>query len=322
MLKYSAKLIVRRVFCNVNWTTSLAPSHASKRHGDCYRYRKLPFGLVPSPELFQAKLDQCLEGLIGIHTIADDILITGKGDTMEEACRDHDKNMRNFLERCHANNIKLNRYKIWVQSQRTPIHRTSSDQFRTKARSKQSSSCARNGSTHWCCRSTEICWHGELLSQIPAWSLWYQWTIEKTDSQRCWVAVDKWTRSSILLYQAISNNCPNTQILWLNHWHWRIRRCLPEWPWIALLQNDQPVTYASRALTPAETRCSQIETELLAQVFGFQRNHHYVYVRKVRLWTEHKPIISIARKPLSACPKQDTTGTTATITTIWRRTML
>ena len=72
----------------------------------------------------------------------------------------------------------------------------------------------------------------------------------------------------------------------------------------ALLQKGQPITYASRALTPAETRYSQIEKELLAQVFGLERNHQYTYGRKVVLWTDHKPLVSIGRKPLAAAPKR------------------
>jgi hypothetical protein len=37
-----------------------------------------------------------------------------------------------------------------------------------------------------------------------------------------------------------------------------------------LLQNNQPVPYASRSLTPTEVQYAQIEKEMLAIVFGTQ----------------------------------------------------
>ncbi|KXJ06970.1 Transposon Tf2-6 polyprotein [Exaiptasia diaphana] len=64
------------------------------------------------PELSQAKLDQNLEGLNGVFKIADDILITGQGTDDESANRDHDKNLKNLLERCRKKNIKLNKAKF------------------------------------------------------------------------------------------------------------------------------------------------------------------------------------------------------------------
>ena len=71
-----------------------------------------------------------------------------------------------------------------------------------------------------------------------------------------------------------------------------------------LMQDGQPVTYASRALTPEEQRYSRIERELLAQVFGLEHNHHYTFGRRVILWTDDKPLISIYKKPLASAPKR------------------
>ena len=72
----------------------------------------------------------------------------------------------------------------------------------------------------------------------------------------------------------------------------------------APMQKGEPVTYASRSLTKAEQNYSQIEKELLEQVFGMEHNHQYVYGRRVTLWTDHKLLEMIAKKPLSAAPKR------------------
>ena len=60
----------------------------------------MPFGISPAPEYFQRKLDQNLEGLNGIYKIADDILITGRGASIE----DHDANLLKLLDRYRERN--------------------------------------------------------------------------------------------------------------------------------------------------------------------------------------------------------------------------
>ncbi|PIK42674.1 hypothetical protein BSL78_20471 [Apostichopus japonicus] len=77
-----------------------------------YRYKRMPFGISPAPELFQQKIDQNLEGLSGVFVIADDILITGTGNTVEEANADHVTNLKRFLQRCRERSIKLNKDKF------------------------------------------------------------------------------------------------------------------------------------------------------------------------------------------------------------------
>ena len=77
-----------------------------------YKWLRMPFGISPAPELFQMKLNQNLEGLKGVFKIADDLLIIGQGDTQQEADKDHDRNLRELLDRCRTRNINLNKAKF------------------------------------------------------------------------------------------------------------------------------------------------------------------------------------------------------------------
>ena len=49
-----------------------------------------------------------------------------------------------------------------------------------------------------------------------------------------------------------------------------------------LMQNDQPIVYASRALTKTEQNYAQVEKELLAVVFGMEKIPP-IHIRKENL---------------------------------------
>ena len=71
-----------------------------------------------------------------------------------------------------------------------------------------------------------------------------------------------------------------------------------------LLQEGSPVAYASRSLTDSESRDAQIEKELLAFQFNLERFNQHTYGKKVIVESDHKPLESIVKKPLSAAPPQ------------------
>lgn len=55
--------------------------------------------------------------------------------------------------------------------------------------------------------------------------------------------------------------------------------------------SERPIAYASRALTTAERKYTQIDKEALAIIFGVKRYHQYLYGRKFMIHLDHKPLM-------------------------------
>ena len=70
----------------------------------------------------------------------------------------------------------------------------------------------------------------------------------------------------------------------------------------ALIQEGNPVAFASKALTKTETRYANIERELLAVVYSCERFHNYLYGYSFVVESDHEPLASIYLKHLSAAP--------------------
>ena len=71
-----------------------------------------------------------------------------------------------------------------------------------------------------------------------------------------------------------------------------------------LMQNGQPVAYASRALNETEKNYAQIEKEMLAIVYGLNKFERYTLGKKITVESDHKPLETISRKELASTPKR------------------
>ena len=76
-----------------------------------YMWKRLPFGLKVSSEIFQRKIDEALGNLKGVFNIVDDIIVVGCGSTDAEAVDDNKLNLSATLQRCSERNIILNEEK-------------------------------------------------------------------------------------------------------------------------------------------------------------------------------------------------------------------
>lgn len=62
---------------------------------------------------------QVVEGLLGVLSIHNDILVYGEGDTYEEAHQHHDRKLENLM-RCQERIVKLSKEKMKLQRNEVP----------------------------------------------------------------------------------------------------------------------------------------------------------------------------------------------------------
>ena len=71
-----------------------------------------------------------------------------------------------------------------------------------------------------------------------------------------------------------------------------------------LIQHGKPIAFASKSLSDCEQRYANIESEMLAVVFGCERFHMYVYGKSFVIESDHKPLEMINLKNLAAAPQR------------------
>ena len=75
------------------------------------QWKCLPMGTVVASDIFQKKLDSVYIGLPGVTGIADDMIIFGKSEL------EHDRNLLQFLETTRKNGLVLNKSKLKFKKQ-------------------------------------------------------------------------------------------------------------------------------------------------------------------------------------------------------------
>ena len=72
-------------------------------------WKRLPFGLSVSQDIFQARMDQILEGLDGVVSITDDVAVYGENE------EDHDRNLQNLMIRAAETGLVFNSEKCYIK---------------------------------------------------------------------------------------------------------------------------------------------------------------------------------------------------------------
>ena len=269
-----------------------------------YRWIRLPFGLSASSEIFQKHLTHALESLPGILCIADDILIYGTGETDEEATANHDRSLRDLLQRCKNRGIVLNPDKMKLRMSEVNFmgHLLTNKGLKpdpakveaiTKLPKPQDVEGVQrlNGFVNYLAKFlpklSEVM---EPIRRLTRKDAPWNWSSEQ---DQAFENVQRLvTEAPVLRYYDpsldLTIQCDASQ----------------SGLGAALLQNGKPIEYASRSLTDTETRYAQIEKEMLAIVFSLERFNQYTFGRHVHIESDHKPLEMILQKPLARAPRR------------------
>jgi hypothetical protein len=257
-----------------------------------YSFKRLPFGLHSSPEVFEKKVEQLFGDLPGVSVYFDDIIVAGK--TQQE----HDSNLRKLLAKAQEKNVKFNKEKI--QLNKTEVrylgHIVSKDGLRPDpekvAAIKDMPDPTDKEGVQRLIGTLNF-----LRSYIPNMSACTEPLRALLRHNSQWV----WSKEQIESFETIKRLLTSQPVLQYfdvtKDAHLQVdasKRGLGA----VLLQDSKPVAYASRSLTETECNYPQIDKELLAVVFGCERFHNYLYGRAVHIQTDHKPLVPIMGKPL------------------------
>ena len=257
-----------------------------------YKFRRLPFGICSAAEILQKNVYRIFGDIKDTHAIADDLLIATEDE------ESHDEVLRLVIKRAMDNNVRFNFKKLQLKKSAVVYYgvHIGADGLKPdpeKIRAilempdptdpeavKRLTGMLNFLSTFIPNKSTLIAPISSLLRSGVPWN----WGPAHREAMQ----QIKDILSSEPVLTLFDPALPVT--LQADASSTGLGACL--------MQRGQPVAYASRALTSAETRYAQIEKEMLAILFAATKFHHFIYGAEAEVESDHKPLESIMLKPL------------------------
>lgn len=294
--KYFTLLDCRRGFWQIKVTKRTEQYLTFSTPWGRYCFQRMPFGLASAPEVFTEIMNRLLDGIERTEVSMDDMLI--HAPTLEEL-QNTTKKVINKLQEC---GLKLNREKCQFEKQKIKflghIFTTNGieadpekvDAINRIQQPQDKKQLQRflgmvNYMGKFIPRQADLTVNLRKLTHKDAEFIW-----QPEHNGEFIKLKEVLTNSPVLKYYDV-----NAEVkLSVDASSYAVGA--------VLLQNDQPIAYASAALTSAQKNYPQIEKEATAIRYGCKKFHEYVYGKKLTIETDHKPLEIIFKKPLHTAP--------------------
>ena len=250
-----------------------------------YRWLRMPFGIKTASAEYQCCQTEALQGVPGLVVVADDLLVCGYGDTMQEAIQNHNHNLTKLLDRCRQKNLRLNRKKVHL-CQTKLGHLLRADRVKpdpskiaaivnmprpTNVKETQRFLGFINYLAKFLPHFSEVC---QLLKHLCEKNNQFCW--ESQQEQAFTKAKQLVTMKLVLTYydanKPVTIQCDSSD------------KCLG----CTILQDGKPIAFASTTLSPAQQRYAVTENEMLTICFAAKKfNTHILGKDDVTLETDH-----------------------------------
>lgn len=294
--RYFTLLDCTRGFWQIKVSKRTEPYLAFSTPWGRYCFQRLPFGLASAPEVFSEIMNRILDGIEHTEISMDDILV--HASTKEEL----EKTTQLIIDRLQASNLKLNKEKCLFNQEKIKFlgHLFSSagievdpakvDAINRIQQPKDKTQLQRflgmvNYMGKFIPHQADLTVHLRKLTHKDAEFIWQSEHEEE-----------------FIKLKSVLSNAPVLKFYDVND---KVTLSVDASSYAigaVLLQNNQPIAYASTALTKAQQNYPQIEKEATAIKYGCKKFHEYVYGKQLTIETDHKPLEIIFKKPIHTAP--------------------
>ena len=271
-------------------------------HYGLRRYRRSNFGINSAAEVFQNAIREALSGIHGVLNISDDILVYGR--TQQQ----HDNNLRSCFAKLREKHLTLNRNKCIFNKSSLEFFGYVFTKNGMEVDSKKVAAVVNLPNPTNQSEVRSLLGMTNFVSRfIPDYATLTKPLREITHKNSDFAWSGKHEESFGQLRRALSN-APTLAYFDTMKETALLVDASPVGLAAILVQQTpnstkvQTIGYASRALTSMEQRYSQTERKALAVVWACEHFHIYVFGKPVKIYTDHKPLVSIYGNPNSKPP--------------------
>lgn len=263
-----------------------------------YKFLRLPYGINSSGEIFHRVMNDLFGDLPGIVIFVDDILVHGRNET------EHNERLESVFKRASEVNLKFNKQKckfglseICYVGHIFNQHGVSPDKSKIEAITKMPSPQNVKELQRFL---GMINYLGQYIPNLAEETSILRDLLKK---QNLWC----WTQNHEDQFNKLKSIICKSPVLIHFDVNKPVRMSVDASKsavGAVIFHGNNPIAYSSKSLTKCQENYAQIEKELYAIVFGCKKFHQYVYGKPIQVETDHQPLVTLFKKPLSEVPSR------------------